>query len=283
MPERRACPTSTSASFSELSYSYPLKLLSPPSHADAPGPVRIVYVLSYGGGLVGGDKIELDVEVQEGARLVLLTQGSTKVFRARDPSNRTQQHLHANVHAHSLLLLLPDPITPYAESYYSQVQTFTLHPSASAIILDWFTSGRAARGEVWALGKYRSANEVFVQGKRVVRDVLLLEQGELGRRMQPYACYANVFLFGPLVQGVLRALKERYEKIEQMQRSKPDEFVWSLSILGKAEKGRNGEGGDGAVVRCTGRETEMVRLWLKDALSGASEVVGRDVYDKAFV
>lgn len=59
------------AVFSELSYSYPLKLLSP---RVATLNVGVVYVLTYGGGLVGGDRVKLGVEVGEGARLVMLTQ-----------------------------------------------------------------------------------------------------------------------------------------------------------------------------------------------------------------
>lgn len=57
--------------FSALAATYPLKLLSP----RLPSPnVSIVYVLSYGGGLVGGDRIQLDVEVHDGSRLAILSQ-----------------------------------------------------------------------------------------------------------------------------------------------------------------------------------------------------------------
>ena len=57
--------------FAQLSCTYPLKLLSPRSKEDS---VAIVYVLSYGGGLVGGDEVELEVGVREGASLMLLSQ-----------------------------------------------------------------------------------------------------------------------------------------------------------------------------------------------------------------
>lgn len=60
-------------SFSELSYTYPLKLLSPKLPSDG-NPVSIVYILSYGGGLVPGDMLDLEIEVGAGASLMLLTQ-----------------------------------------------------------------------------------------------------------------------------------------------------------------------------------------------------------------
>lgn len=58
------------AVLSELSSTYPLKLLSPHIHNGT----AIVYVLTYGGGLVGGDEVDLVVDIQLGATLVLLSQ-----------------------------------------------------------------------------------------------------------------------------------------------------------------------------------------------------------------
>lgn len=66
------------AHFAELSYTYPLKLLSPrpitAGHDEASQRVAILYNLSYGGGLIGGDRVELSIDVRAGAKLVLLTQ-----------------------------------------------------------------------------------------------------------------------------------------------------------------------------------------------------------------
>lgn len=58
------------AVFSELSSTYPLKLLSP--HVQ--GETALVYLLSYGGGLVGGDEVDLLVDIEVGGRLILLSQ-----------------------------------------------------------------------------------------------------------------------------------------------------------------------------------------------------------------
>jgi urease accessory protein len=63
--------------FSELSSSYPLKLLSPRIARDR---LAIVYIITYGGGLVGGDIISLSIDVGPGSSLVLLSQ--VRIFRS---------------------------------------------------------------------------------------------------------------------------------------------------------------------------------------------------------
>jgi urease accessory protein len=66
------------AHFAELSYTYPLKLLSPRSSTavqdEAAQRVAMLYNLTYGGGLIGGDCVELSLDVKTGAKLLLLTQ-----------------------------------------------------------------------------------------------------------------------------------------------------------------------------------------------------------------
>ena len=61
---------------SELASSYPLKLLSPRTPEKN---VCVVYMLTYGGGLVAGDQVDLSGEVHDGTMLVLLTQVCRKL------------------------------------------------------------------------------------------------------------------------------------------------------------------------------------------------------------
>lgn len=62
------------AVFSELSFTYPLKLMSPTIASDAERCVGIAYILSYGGGLISSDRIEVSFNVGPSAILMLLTQ-----------------------------------------------------------------------------------------------------------------------------------------------------------------------------------------------------------------
>lgn len=101
-------------------------------------------------------------------------------------SRETRQSLNVRVHSHSTCVLLPAPVTCFARARYSQSQKFALEDSSSSlIVLDWFTSGRmgmptsgshkGSEGEAWAFTRYKSTNEIWVQGQLQAKDVLLLE------------------------------------------------------------------------------------------------------------
>ncbi|KLO17081.1 UreD-domain-containing protein [Schizopora paradoxa] len=277
------------AIFSKLSYQYPLKLLSP---RIAEQGVAIAYVLTYGGGLVSGDRINLHVDVGSSTSLVMLTQGSTKVFKHRpgvrlansytdsNPTSTTTstiQRMLATVYENAFLILLPDPVTCFASASYSQFQTFRLHRGASAVLLDWFTSGRITRGEQWQFSRYYSLNEIWDAGTRMARDSLLLDsedsQRTLKERLGIYSCYAALFLCGPKTKHMIQSLDEEYQEISVYQHASPPDLIWSLSHID----------GEGRVVRIAGKETELVKLWLKDHLKGLEDVVGLDVYSKTFI
>ncbi|KAI8323661.1 UreD-domain-containing protein, partial [Martensiomyces pterosporus] len=167
-----------------LSSAYPLKLMSPqavpnadPSQGTSELQPAVCYILSYGGGIVHGDQIHVDVRAGTGCALMLLTQGSTKVYRhraGRPPSclkntrmnenldiNQTYQTLLVDVEPRALVCLLPDPVTCFKGALYNQRQAVRLHDTTSSLVLlDWMTSGRMSRGERWAFEKYLSVNVV---------------------------------------------------------------------------------------------------------------------------
>lgn len=144
-----------------ITYQYPLKLISPPRNHQQDRSV-LVFLLSYGGGLVGGDSVNLAIQVQHDARLSIVTQGHTKIFKSASPDIVTRQTLNVAVEDGAALCLLPDPVQPFAESVYEQTQIFRLSgPGASLFLLDWVTQGRSARGEDWDLVKWIGRNEVW--------------------------------------------------------------------------------------------------------------------------
>ncbi|GAO15780.1 uncharacterized protein UV8b_03099 [Ustilaginoidea virens] len=189
-----------------ISYQYPLKLISPNSPASGQKSV-LVFLLSYGGGLVGGDAVELSIHVRANTSLSLVTQGHTKVFRSPSADVVTSQLINVQVGSGAALCLLPDPVQPFQDSVYRQTQIFRLAAGASLCLLDWVTAGRTARGESWSLVKWTGRNEVWLQsddearGSRLlVRDAVVLSQDGARAVGQPLGgAMHNMSVFGSLI------------------------------------------------------------------------------------
>jgi urease accessory protein len=175
--------------------SNPLKLLIPRSR----GPSVWAYLSSFGGGFVAGDETSLDLRLGVGARAMVTTQASTKIYR--NPNFLPCGHrLKANLADGSLLVLAPEPIQAFAGSSYTQRQEFHLQQGAGLVLVDWFCSGRAACGERWAFTRLQSGNELFVGGERMLVDSLLLDpsDGPLAgpHRLGRFNCLAVIVVIG---------------------------------------------------------------------------------------
>ncbi|KAK0121521.1 hypothetical protein ONS95_009812 [Cadophora gregata] len=197
---------------SKISFQYPLKLISP-----SPSPSQksvLVFLLTYGGGLVGGDQVHLTIEVQSDAKLSVVTQGHTKIFKSPSRDVVTRQRLDVTIHAGAAVCLLPDPVQPFEGSVYEQAQKFMVAEGGSLCLLDWVSEGRTARGEDWDLGAWRGKNEVWSVAKEgsgeksrlLLRDNVILEGDEpdakekgLRKKMHKLGIFGTLVLRGPLM------------------------------------------------------------------------------------
>jgi urease accessory protein len=149
-----------------------------------------VCVATFGGGLVDGDHLEIDVTVEPGAVLVLFTQASTKVFRGS-----SSQSVRARVYG--TLVLMPDPVAAFADASFVQRIDVALEGDARAVLLDGFTSGRAAFGERWAMRRLDLRTVVTRGGKTLVRDATRLDRddGDIAIRCGRFDVFATVLAF----------------------------------------------------------------------------------------
>src|SRR4051812_31439961 len=84
----------------------PLKLLAPRRRGNA----AWVFTSTYGGGLVSGDEIALDVEAGASTTLLLGTQASTKVYAAARAGATCSQTLNVSAGANAVCVIAPDPV-----------------------------------------------------------------------------------------------------------------------------------------------------------------------------
>lgn len=246
----------------------PLKWLLP----RRPTPAAWVYASTFGGGLVAGDRIEMQVAVRARATAVLGTQSSTKVYRSKSKS-ACVQILNATVEDDALLVIAPDPVTCFAGARYEQRQIVRLEAGASLVYVDWITSGRRARGERWAFSQYRSRLDVYIDSDRLLTEALLLDpdDGPLDSpyRMGQFHCMAMLLMTGPLVVAQVRELLSR----TQAQPISPgSETVEAASPAGDA----------GVLWRIAGHTTEQVGRRLKEELKFLTGTLGESPWARKF-
>ena len=156
-----------------LYHQYPLRLIVPRRVKTAFPDADCVwcYSVTFGGGLVAGDRSGMSVDVADGCAAVLATQGTTKIYKhARgggpagkppastetitDEASRysashaktsrdTVQALAARVGNGALLAVLPDPAQAFRDSRFRNRQRFALAQTGSLALVDWVTAGRA--------------------------------------------------------------------------------------------------------------------------------------------
>jgi urease accessory protein len=281
-----------------VSYQYPLKLvapdpLPPPIDApetDAPRLIHTIFLLTYGGGIVAGDTIDLEVHLADRARLILLTQGSTKIFKTDDPQVISRQHMNVYLKKNSALVYLPDPVQPFAQSAFSQSQIYHLeNQQGNMCVCDWVTSGRSARGENWDIYEYKSRNEVWTTaetGKRrlLLRDNLILGKNgrtdmPLSSRMDGFSVFGTLIIHGPLFSSLAKFFLDEFEALpriggrnwgdttlpepslqeqrrsERLQREKIGGLIWSAANV----RGF-------VLVKFGSSEVEGARNWLSDMI-----------------
>lgn len=197
----------------KCTYQYPLKLIAPDPHDSNEGKhVTVAFLLTYGGGLVGGDQINLKIQLENDTRLALLTQGSTKIFKSPVRSVVSRQHLSVKIGAQAALCYLPDPTQPFAESVYEQKQTFYVQPdgTSSLVILDWVSEGRRARGESWTLWSWEGRNEIREldqqsKGRLLLRDAVMLHADDPGgtgllENSNDMGIFGTLIVYGPVFE-----------------------------------------------------------------------------------
>lgn len=227
-------------------------------------------------------------------RLILLTQGSTKIYKSLSPSTISQHTTITTLHPGAGLVYLPDPVQPFDRSAFEQVQIYNLIGTgdASLCVCDWVSEGRSARGEKWGFWKYGSRNEIWAveggadAGKKrlLLRDNLILdgegEEANLAGKMDNLGVFGTLILHGPLFASLgdyflheFKALPriggrqwdksvenddlvdEERRRAARVKREKDDNLLWTAAQV----RGF-------VVVKFGARAVEGARTWLRNII-----------------
>jgi urease accessory protein len=233
-------------------------LLNPRNH----GHGAWVYLSGFGGGLVSGDRYEIDVDAESGTTALISTQASTKVYRS---SAGCSQSVRCRVGEDASLLLLPDPVVCFEGARYTQRIDVDLAPGASALVFDGFTCGRSARGERWKFHRYESRSTLTRAGRPVFVDAVRLDpsHGPIAARMGRFEVVLSLVAIGARF-GAVR---------EAMMRDAPRPRAGDAAIAAASPIGA-----DGAVLRVAGASFEDASRLFRPSFALMKEVLGDDPF-----
>lgn len=255
--------------------------------------------------MVAGDTIDLSVTLEAATRLVLLTQGSTKLFKSPSRDVSSKQRMSVSLAPGAALCYLPDPVQPFERSRFQQTQLYDImlgadvgQETGSLCVLDWVCNGRPANGENWSFYRYGSRSEVCLvhpEGKRrlLLRDVVLLDDhgsdGSISKSMSDLAVFGTLILYGHLFQSLGRFFMDEFKDLPRIGGRKWDSSSedgdedFDPATVRRAARQRQ-EIADGllwsaasvrgcVVVKFGSREVEGGRHWIRSMLMEEGSVI----------
>jgi urease accessory protein len=152
--------------------------LLPPIYLDETG-AAYTLLLNPSGGLVGGDRLSIDMRLEANAHVLISAPSANRIYRTK--GEVSVQEVKLTVGTGAVLEWLPEHVIPFAGSRYRQTLHVTLAPGATILLWDALASGRIAREERWAFTSLE--NEIRIEtasgGSLVERYVL--DSTDLGR------------------------------------------------------------------------------------------------------
>ncbi|NJN03471.1 MAG: urease accessory protein UreD [Leptolyngbyaceae cyanobacterium SL_1_1] len=132
-------------------------------------------IVHTAGGMVGGDRLSLSLQLQPHSQALVTTAAAHKVYRSSGLP--TQQQTQIRLQAQTCLEWFPQETIIFNGAQHQQMTRIDLEPGA--IWLGWEITrfGRSARGEQFSCGQWRSQLEVWQQGQPLWLDRSYLQGG----------------------------------------------------------------------------------------------------------
>lgn len=104
-----------------------------------------VYMMSPSGGILQGDRLRIDITLENKAQAHITTQAATKIYRMN--SNYATQIVNISVGDGCYLELVPDQLIPYRNARFYQRVKMQVHENATMVYSEIITPGRIASDE----------------------------------------------------------------------------------------------------------------------------------------
>jgi urease accessory protein len=139
---------------------------------DKSGDLLWLMMMSSSPGILDKDAYSIEINIEKNAKLWLTTQGYQRIFTMKDGA---QQKVAVNVKDKASFVYLPHPNVPHEGANFSSGNTIHLSKNHQLIWSEITTCGRKWSGEAFKFTRYKNATNVFIKGKLVVKENVVLE------------------------------------------------------------------------------------------------------------
>ncbi len=137
----------------------------------------LAHLNNVSGGVLGGDRLEMDIHVGRGAQAQITTTGATRIYAPRAGTTDSFCSTSIHLHAGALLEYLPDPVIPFRGSRAEQRTIIQMDDGATLFWWETLTPGRSASGECFDYECLRVVAEVWTGDIPILIDRMRLEPG----------------------------------------------------------------------------------------------------------
>jgi urease accessory protein len=137
-------------------------------------------IVNTGGGMTGGDRFDIDIEVGAGARLTVTTAAAEKIYRSLGPD--TDIDVKLDVGPDGALAWLPQETIVFDQARLRRSIDVELACDANLLLAEAAVFGRSAMGETVVEGHFFDRWRVRVGGALVFAETLRLD-GDIAQRL----------------------------------------------------------------------------------------------------
>ncbi|MFJ4384856.1 urease accessory protein UreD [Pseudomonas sp. NPDC089408] len=168
-----------------------------------------VYVLHPPGGIVAGDRLDLDIQLEPGSHALLTMPGASKFYRSIGPTARLAQRFQ--LAAGSTLEWLPQDSIFFSGARASLASRFTLEPGARLLAWETLCLGRPVMDERFDHGALDNVLHIELPGEVGLHERLRIEGGQLDK-LGGHPLLAT-FCAAPADQAVLEQVRPLLDKL----------------------------------------------------------------------